>query len=413
MKVVLFGSKCLLWSLTLMMFACKSTVASDLESGGGMTTTANTVRFAVNDASILFPTLGTRDDPLPQVALLARDDGQVFIPQSILAAIGSQSKVAKAILKGPVVAMGLRVDHCFPVANVDDAKCTRQVRIVWQPADGGDAALHSLHVLSRSDFFAFLAGIRRLKVAAELTYDNLPLGVHPVLRAQGMNGAFGLGIIALLRQFIGVKNLVGVAFFAGAKSPPGNVGPWEFAAFAFQNGNFVPQAVPHHADTLISISGFPHVNLPSKDDSPLGIFETLPVPVQDGPGGQVGTEYAGTGEANLGSLTEADLVKAYGYLLKVENPKLASIQSNACGDCHLASGQRALVEQAHPELPGQTIASRFQPSLANPWQPALISGSLHNFGYFGMNTEPSISQRTVNETKVVVDWINQNLNSLP
>ncbi|MCX6128589.1 MAG: hypothetical protein NTX25_05925 [Proteobacteria bacterium] len=404
-------------SSLVMISACKTTNSRVKEAESSNNNNAQMLKLSLNDASMLFPLVGLGQPRFENIPLGPSDGTGTahgpLIPPSIWDAVATQTRnvnIFKQIFAGrgqppkliEISPIAVRFDPCAPKPSDNSVECLHQVRLVWQPSIL-DAAIHSIYNVSDAEFRAIVQRISQLKAQAGFNYDNEPLGVQPVLAKEGMGGPFGSGLIELLRTYLGEYNLMGVAFFEGDQSSVGSAGPWRFAAFTYQNHQFVPTTIPHLQATVQEIRGFPSINIPRGNNGLKEVFDTIIPPVVEGSDLKIGTNYTASG--GLGTLDAAAQEQAYANLLKIENPRLTAVNENRCADCHVASLQRAIADTMVPELAKKPFSTRFEPILANPNQMIIKTGTLHNFGYF-QNTV-SISQRTVNETKAALDIINQ------
>jgi len=91
-------------------------------------------------------------------------------------------------------------------------------------------------------------------------------------------------------------------------------------------------------------------------------------------------------------------------LLKIENPNLVSNDQTDCASCHVSTTARAYAE-SHLGLGAEVSPNRFTSTwnLKNVAEPTIPDTSFHSFGLFEKVT---ISQRTINESAVVADWVN-------
>jgi hypothetical protein len=104
---------------------------------------------------------------------------------------------------------------------------------------------------------------------------------------------------------------------------------------------------------------------------------------------------------------------AFDGLVRVENPTVTTVNTIDCARCHAATPTELLVAEPIFSLDDRTSALAFQPKGAIVSQaqmaPTFINPddgqfNIHAFSYFGAS--PGISQRTVNETAFVVDYLN-------
>jgi hypothetical protein len=58
-------------------------------------------------------------------------------------------------------AVAFRIDPCFRVGG--DGPCQPQIRLVWQPKSGSDAAVHTIHVLAESELGHLVSDVFELR----------------------------------------------------------------------------------------------------------------------------------------------------------------------------------------------------------------------------------------------------------
>ena len=186
-------------------------------------------RVSTNDVSILYP--------LPTTRL--NDD---FIPASDIAAYGPlvPEAVFKTVVRGAALErtnvrpssgydtlriVAIRLDPCS-ARSVPEGKCRSEVRLVFQAlytverGDGSDVGstaatdggLHVMYDVPSSELVAMTKEILALKMAnGDLAADEL--GPHPILKAQGLGGAFAQGLRGILRFHLGESRIGRVTFF--------------------------------------------------------------------------------------------------------------------------------------------------------------------------------------------------------
>ncbi len=292
--------------------------------------------------------------------------------------------------------VAVRLDPCFPGLGVpDEASCKNQLRLVMQPVvpqvgtqalTTADTALHLFYSLTRVELADILAQLVELRRASGAV--DGPVGVHPALAREGVEGAFARGARALLLGHAGRDNLTRITFMALEQ-----VGQaWRFGGFEVEAGALRPMTIP-----LVGVKEQTFQNLDLKGHT----FE------------RAATYPASPSQDDLRLLLDpkaleaagpAERLVAYRHALRIENPTAHSPDTIDCATCHVASAARRYAEltyglsatgperYVHPAgrpLPGATPAS---------------TNELRAFGYFGVH--PSVSPRVVNETSEVVLRVN-------
>lgn len=291
-----------------------------------------------------------------------------------------------------------RFDPCFPGLG---EPCQNQIRLVMQPVTidptgekvvANDAAIHLFYSLTREELEAVLRQVVDLRRASGFEVSSEPLGPHPAIVAEGVEGAFARGFRDVLVMYAGQANLVRVTsmVLAGAKDD------WRFSGFDIVDGEMVPMDIPGLGATEQSFvnadqsgAGFDQVSV-SPESTSADDFTLLLDPA---------AAAAATAEAR---------VAAFGALLRVENPQRHSPATVDCVSCHIAPLTRAFAQR---ELGLAADGSEDVYVSAEGSEPAggsqFATHMLRAFGVFGH--DPAIAQRTVNETDAVVAYVNEQM----
>lgn len=292
--------------------------------------------------------------------------------------------------------VAVRLDPCFPgLGVVDEASCKNQLRLVMQPVvpqvgtqalTTSDTALHLFYALSRVELADVLAQLVELRRASGVA--DGPVGVHPALARDGVEGAFARGARSLLLAHAGRENLTRITFMALEQ-----VGQaWRFGGFEVEGGALRPMLIP-----LVGVKEQTFQNLDLKGRT----FE------------RAATYPASPAEDDLRLLLDPTALEAaspaarlvaYKHALRIENPTAHSPDTIDCATCHVASPARRFAEATYglsAEGP-----ERYSHPAGAPLAGATgtATNELRAFGYFGV--QPSVSPRAVNETAEVVHRVN-------
>jgi hypothetical protein len=396
-------------------------LAASCRRAGGLTDagTSGPIAAAMNDVSILFPLPSSAadiDNLLPPSA--AGDQGEL-LPGALYTALEGdagfpQELAAYAELR--VVAM--RIDPCFASLAPDPngVGCTAQLRLVFQQVTwnpGGafafDSAVHAFYDLSRADFLALARALVELRIVNANGQDAGSLAPHPIMVQQGLAGAMCQGVEELVLQYAGENNLVRLAQLIPLDNELEEI--WNMSAFDVGDGGtgVTPRTIP----TLVTEDGG-------------GVYlEGLGGAVrQEGPDGGPGflfvqfnrttsaDDFSAVDEGDPQSVSSSARQAAFDGLVRIENPGDNSASTIDCASCHLATPTEKLVFLPLFSLDDATSPLAFQPDgasvIANDLTPTFNTNgaqfNIHAFSYFG--TAPGISQRTVNETAAVVEYLN-------
>ncbi len=363
--------------------------------------------WGMNDATVVYPL------PLSQVGMsqmLAPQDtgkGGPLLPQKFwqrLPVLNQGENMARTYRNLRVVTV--RFDPCFKV----EGECRAQVRLVWQPIDQAgygstslqgletkDAAVHSFHTLGAAAFQQLMAEYDVLSREAGDINRDAPLQVHPLMRQQGLEGRFALGLRRLLLKYCGEANLWRITTMSTLVGGD----KWAFQGFNIVDGEAVDIMIPRTGNA-VQQSIF--VSLLSDHDYTNGKLSPAPA-----------------GEDNLNRMlrdsrtpviNSPDTLLGLGEsVVRIENPDIHSAESMDCVSCHASQVAGSLLFDKQPRLMQnpQIIrqAYRNAPMLRDlpntPTRPRVLRA----LGYF--EKFPVVSRRVANETAAAVGQLNRSL----
>jgi hypothetical protein len=304
------------------------------------------------------------------------------IPCAPGSGVGCEATEAVAATRPRLRVVGVRVDPCFPA--LAGATCRRQVRFVMQPFDAEfeDDALHVFYDLPKADFDAL---VLELESISHATAKDLPLGVHPLLAQQGTTGAFAVALRKALFARVGGARISRVT----AMQMTINAGGWSFRGFDFDaTGQATPIGILGTPELKQSASGFGAISAP------------IPIFAADSPFSLLWTN-------QIAAATPTDRQAAYDAALLIENPAKKSVEQESCVACHSALFERAAVEHSFGLSSAgnpNAFSAPFDLSLTAKPEVRESKNMLHAFGY--RFHDAAISQRTVNESAAVAEYLN-------
>jgi len=259
--------------------------------------------------------------------------------------------------------VGIRLDPCAGELGTQlSPSCKAQVRLVFQaPNSGGtmdDGAVHAFYSLSRPEVLSLLDTIVVARRASGASVTG-PLGVHPAVVRQGMQGNFARKVMAKVIALAGTTNLTRVTFFSREVGRPKQ---WTFGQFSVSTGTPSRLTIQTVGATTQVLKGT-EVTPPSTHAD-----NFLKFPDFDG--------------------------RRVDAALRVENPKVHTPDTIGCVECH----------QTHPELVLKPLGKRFEFTSVVSTAVVGNGGDQENLHFFSfMGVVPSVSQRTGNESAAVVE----------
>jgi hypothetical protein len=380
-------------SLACLLFlsACSSSSAEDVsESEDEVRARA---RWNVNDVSLLFP---LPDDAQGTKLLGMKNGDKVLLPERVFRMLGDQSVGLPFLIEAPgrdqlwpkLRVTAVRIDPCFDAHDPHTATgCKRQMRLTAQPIlDGNltDASIHLFYPLDDTQFVTALRGLRDLK--AENT-GNAALSVHPVMKRQGLGGAFAKRLKEIVLAACDESRLTRMTFMATGRS--GN--NWFWGGLEKQpNDTWKPMEIPTrdgaHED------GF-HQNGRGTHDGMSLNSPLFPDVLSK--------------SENIPPMSARDFEAAIDKLQKIQNPSLLSTEQVSCATCHVAGmtfghalEQRRL--NAAPATPSAFVAPAGQ-NVRVADETGYSGANMHAFSWFQDNV--AISARAVNESARVAAFV--------
>ncbi len=342
--------------------------------------------LGLNDVSVLFPLPETDDAP---GYLSAEREGArgVLLPRAVFDAIPTFPVVpADGLVYTRMRVMAIRFDGCGGVPGA----CHPEIRMVMQPINANgrarDSALHLFYRLDGAAMGAVVAGLRAARALAPEA-QGAPLDVHPALVAQGVEGAYGTALRALVLQHVGAENLVRMTFFL--RAPPVQE-VWFFGGFdRGDDGRFA-------AMNIVGVGrGNQRVILTTTATGYQ--FELTPVAAMPEDGRVLLSSAAAT------AATDEARRAAVASFLRVENPRRYVPDQLPCAGCHIATYVRAEAQRRFEIGETGFDDDRFTApyDLSRRGNAADNPSSLRAFGWF--HTEPMIAQRTIHESALVLE----------
>ena len=358
-------------------------------------------KLGLNDVSILLPLPQSKDWallPKPETmggkgALLTRE---IFNQVPQLLAFASNDDVYSAMR-----AVGIRIDPCFTEGH-GPVRCQTQIRLIWQPLSETDnetstfdASLHTFYQLTQTEFISLVDELKKLKATTSGGPDGEALGINPIIKSQGLNGAYYTQFIKIIYSYIGTENFSRVTFMQ--LSMNGNA--WVFGGFDYKNSELKPIQIPR-------VDSFRQTFKNSATPRPIWFFGGMtPEPTQP-----ENFNILTRDSRKLAPQDEASIIEAAKSAFKFENPKLHNPGTVDCVSCHVAQSAKIWAMRQYPWLQIDslsrdiTYSSKLNIRNMSPMQ--IHTNIVRSFGYF--MAMPFVAQRTINESAEVVNFINLN-----
>ncbi len=306
--------------------------------------------------------------------------------------------------------VGIRLDPCFgATSNLGATDCMNTIRLTAQfftTSNGsvtvdGRSAIHLFYKVSRADFTAIAKGMLALRKSTGLPLQKgimgTTRGVHPTLAAEGLRGAYASALKDLVLKYAGEQTLVQLAFCVQDRG----VSNGYYDANQNADSRWVFGRFEHRAGTLypLDIASLDYTGLQTVDSMPRGgVRDRDPVVVT--PALRVKDDFLGVfnwkPEPN-GTVDQTKIEAARKGSYSLQNPNKYTARTADCVSCHMA-------KQAGPNHGADPLDFKSYTYRLDHTPDAI--GAFRMFGYDG-NGQPIVARRVVNETVVVLDYLNK------
>jgi hypothetical protein len=357
-------------------------------------------QFGLNDVSILFP-IPQSEEERNNNALTAQSplhDG-TLLPIEILKKVNlSELKFPMQTVQEPkiyktLIVVGVRLDHCF--RNTFSEKCQPQVRMVMQPlnfrADDlkpifADVAIHLFFKITESQLRTVAHRIReqREKIVSDEDFISLPLGVHPLLKEQGIKGSYFSEIKEILLDQLSNSQLDRTAFHVADRG----LFDWLFKSFDVKSNKLSIVKIPEISRTSLIVT----------DSASSGIGQKLPRAKKGSD--QVFNAFHGGGTTSDNNLPLIESIE------RIESPEKHLPGTIDCVSCHATSQLKNEIKTFSSTPFRTAVRPRTVPmqAMRNMTQNDFSNIVFRLFGY--TLGKPTIGQRTINESAEVADYLN-------
>ncbi|MBS2016431.1 MAG: hypothetical protein JST00_26335 [Deltaproteobacteria bacterium] len=309
---------------------------------------------------------------------------------SVLGSGGHLERTSSAFPSGysALAVIGVRLDPC---GVRKQPGCASEVRLVLQAIANDssasppgpvalDGGVHVIYEVPADELVTMQQEILFLK-SNNGDVATHELGVHPILKAQGLGGAFAEGLRNILLFHLGDARVAKVTFFDHNMDRESD--GWLFANFVRSGATMVQENIPLTTSSHDLLAGTSAVAKPISSSRVFESSREIPDDV--------------TAMVASGTTAEPARVAAFEAALRVENPLRHTAETTTCVNCHLAQGATALGDLMMLDRSSAFTHAR---SLARVDQRTSVT-NLHAFGYLGRQI--SVMQRTANESVRVAE----------
>lgn len=297
--------------------------------------------------------------------------------------------------------VSVRLDPCSARGN---GGCRTEVRVVLQAlynevtgaagdpvgsTGATDGGVHVMYDVPEPELVTMMKQILTLKKAnGDLATQEL--GPHPILAAQGADGAFAKGLRSILLEHLGEARIGRVTAFDHNFNP--EMDGWTFSTFDRSGATLTQGKIPFVDRGGQTVAGSDA--LVALTDSSAETFSQPAAP------DQVNLLVRG-GRPAPGSAGVATLQPALEAALRIQNPTLHNAETTDCANCHLAEGARNVGESLYA-LKSANPANGFKPSRSVARKDERTSvTNLHAFSY--LHRKISVMARTAHESILAAD----------
>lgn len=410
-KHIVFHS--IAFSLIALTSSCKSSsgsskAQSDASSSPSLDAGSRTL-LDVNDVSILFPR------PTNNAAAYIR-----LSDKSSEGPLLSEDLFQQTVALGHIVdnkyeswaVSGVRIDNCAKL--LVQLPCEVQIRLVLQPLEGdsfGDEGIHLPFIVDHADEMQFYKDFIALKKSALPETTKGPLGVHPILAKEGMEGPFAKKLKELVLKYSRASKFERIA--AMGTTVKSKRAEWFFAASLPMKGGSKIEATPIPCQNGEKSNVFESLTID-------GIVATMPSTFS----ASVSPDVSNCGNLDVTKLilerrprkvtfSEEEMAQITDSALAINDPSKVFFGSTTCVNCHLAGRRLGMAKgieflTADDGNPNRYKAPDDVTAVYNE-ESSGAGGNTWNIRAFGWNDtgdNPAISLYTFNDTMRVAHEIN-------
>lgn len=305
--------------------------------------------------------------------------------------------------------IGLRFDPCAKVLP-SDATCDIELRLIAQPmmhfsdsALASDNALHLIYRLSEEQGRQVAKKLYELKTKnTAVSTNGVPLNIHPIMAAEGLEGEFAQGIQALVMEYAREGNIKEATAMLRLNS-----NDWRFA-----------RSLPNAAHELVT-APIPFVDNQTqtlfgerrKERQP-GIFNEIRPAAKAGDSlhKAVDSDEAIGGFFKLPVAEQESLMQS---ALRIDNPSIHTPSTIDCVSCHMASRVLTRVKGREYLYKDDGNVDRYVSPMPmtmeniTPSNELVMGYTVRGFGYGLFDARGAVlSQRVINDSARVASYLN-------
>lgn len=304
-----------------------------------------------------------------------------------------------ATIRNDLRLVAVRVDPCFPKPAPE--VCQKQIRFVWQILRVGprqnvetiDAAIHTFYTLDDTQFEFLLGDLKNWKAKYLNQDDNLPLQIHPAFKDEKAL----LDFQKIIAKYAGEKNISRATVMTVR-----NLGQ----TWGFVGADIVDQKLK--VLNVARTAGNAQIFINQENPSNGFMGQMNPKPKNETAFSDTISDLI-TNSYPFLKADEATVRNEVQAALNIENPKLHNPNTMDCVSCHAAQPAREWLFKNHKgiDLNSARLSTGYSNKNFNLTN-LTESGNtqiIRAFGYF--QSKPAISQRVINESAEVADFLNK------
>ncbi len=308
-----------------------------------------------------------------------------------------------AVYDNDLRVVGVRFDPCFD-EGTGPVRCRRQIRMSWQPivkVSGNftsiDATLHTFYEFDERSWDLVIEKYRSLLKSNPVRVMSSALQINPRVLATGLEGAYYQTFRKFLLENCGRENLVRATVMTRETS----VNEWRFLGYEVSGNTFTPIKIANIGTTVQKVTTIAPRGNPEVYELRATVNPNVFTPAE--------TQIYSDSSLALRNLPEAAFKNFAEAQLIFENPGRSNPGTVDCATCHIGSPatQFARLNFSTWDWKSLVVQSGWSTTrnTKNLSLPFLKPRRMRAFGFF--NSDPLFSQRTINESAVAADALDQ------